>query len=532
VGGTDLTTTAAGGAWASETAWADSGGGYLDPNILIPSWQQQPGVITVKNAGSSTLRNSPDMAAEADFDNSLVSNGTFYTGYGGTSYAAPRMAGYLALANEQSVANGYGTIGFISPLLYEIGLRSNSAQSYHDITSGSAPSSAPKVSYSAVKGYDLVTGWGSPNGPGLVNALTGPDFSLTPASTSLYVARGESVGSTITVTDLNGYTGKPPLSFSGLPAGVTASYKFLTDTLIGFAFTSAADTPLASTPITLTGAYGRIAHSVVVNLTTGKRADDDFTLSASNASVTQMASGGSVVTVMPGAGLVGPVSLTVSGLPAGVSAAFDNDVTFGTTKLTFTAAITATPGVYAVTVSGTAGAVLIHTATLSLTVNPVASALANGGGETGDQAPWTYTSTYYVGEEALCSGCGFYPHSGAYFFYINGVGATDTDVLSQQFTVSGGTTRARLNFWLWIASEETTTTEIHDTLRVSLHDPSGKLLTTLTTLSNLDKTSTYAFYSFDISEYLGQTVVLKFQGNENNSKATAFLLDDMSVVVQ
>jgi xanthomonalisin len=141
-------------------------------------------------------------------------------------------------------------------------------------------------------------------------------------------------------------------------------------------------------------------------------------------------------------------------------------------------------------------------------------------------------SYYYVGEEALCSGCGFYPHSGAYFFYINGVGATDTDVLSQQFTVSGGTTRARLNFWLWIASEETTTTEIHDTLRVSLHDPSGKLLTTLTTLSNLDKTSTYAFYSFDISEYLGQTVVLKFQGNENNSKATAFLLDDMSVVVQ
>jgi hypothetical protein len=244
-----------------------------------------------------------------------------------------------------------------------------------------------------------------------------------------------------------------------------------------------------------------------------------------------MASGGSVVTVTPGAGLSGPVTLAVSSLPAGVTASFDNNVTFGTANLTFAAAIGAPPGVYAITVSGTAGTVLTHTTTLSLTIRPVASALANGGGETGAQTPWAFTSTLNGG--VFCDrSCGFYPHSGSYFFYMNGFGATDTDVLSQQFTVSGGTTKATLNFWLWISSEETSTTAKNDTLTVALYNTSGTLLGTLATLSNLNKTSTYALYSYDMTPYLGQTVVLKFTGVENNSKATAYLLDDMSVVVQ
>ncbi len=43
VGGTDLVTASAGGAWLSETAWADSGGGISPNKIPIPSWQQTPG---------------------------------------------------------------------------------------------------------------------------------------------------------------------------------------------------------------------------------------------------------------------------------------------------------------------------------------------------------------------------------------------------------------------------------------------------------------------------------------------------------
>jgi kumamolisin len=165
VGGTDLTTASAGGAWKSETAWSDSGGGISPDNIAIPSYQKTAGVITTANKGSTTLRNSPDVAAEANTDNYICYDGTCEGGWGGTSFAAPRWAAFVALANQQSVANGGSTLGFINPAIYTIGLGSGYSAAFHDITSGS------NGTYSAEKGYDLVTGWGSPNGTGLINAL-------------------------------------------------------------------------------------------------------------------------------------------------------------------------------------------------------------------------------------------------------------------------------------------------------------------------------------------------------------------------
>lgn len=165
VGGTDLTTNGPGGAWQSETAWVDSGGGISPDRITIPSYQKTSGVITSANGGSKTYRNSPDVAAEANTDNYICYNGTCAGGWGGTSFAAPRWAGYLALANQQSVADSKPTLGFINPTLYSIGLSTNYSSAFHDITSGS------NGTYSTTKGYDLVTGWGSPNGTGLINAL-------------------------------------------------------------------------------------------------------------------------------------------------------------------------------------------------------------------------------------------------------------------------------------------------------------------------------------------------------------------------
>jgi subtilase family serine protease len=173
VGGTDLTTSGQGGIWVSESAWPQSGGGDMT-DTPIPSWQQLPGVINSSNLGSTTLRNSPDVAAEANFDNPTVVNGSFQTGYGGTSFAAPRWAGFLALVNQQSVANGHGTVGFINPAIYKIGVSSSYSSVFHDITSGSnPPTSGDGSGFNAVPGYDLVTGWGSPAGVGLINQLAG-----------------------------------------------------------------------------------------------------------------------------------------------------------------------------------------------------------------------------------------------------------------------------------------------------------------------------------------------------------------------
>src|SRR5271165_1990687 len=169
VGGTDLTTASAGGAWKSETAWADSGGG-ISPSpehVAIPVWQKLAGVINSSNKGSTTYRNGPDVSANANFTFYVCADQTTCTAneYGGTSFAAPMWAGYIALVNQQLVTNGYKTIGFINPYLYSFGVSSSYTTDFHDITSGRSGS------YSAVTGYDLVTGWGSPNGQGLTNAL-------------------------------------------------------------------------------------------------------------------------------------------------------------------------------------------------------------------------------------------------------------------------------------------------------------------------------------------------------------------------
>jgi kumamolisin len=168
VGGTDLTTSSAAGPWATEVAWTPySGGGVSPDKIKIPSYQTTAGVINSSNKGSTVYRNGPDVSANANFSYYVCADQTACTAneYGGTSFAAPLWAGYVALVNQQAVLNGQATVGFINPAIYTIGLGSSYSTSFHDITSGN------NRTYTAVKGYDLVTGWGSPNGSGLINSL-------------------------------------------------------------------------------------------------------------------------------------------------------------------------------------------------------------------------------------------------------------------------------------------------------------------------------------------------------------------------
>jgi len=169
VGGTDLITASAAGRWKSETAWVYSGGGISPDKIAIPSWQRLAGVINSSNKGSTTYRNGPDVSANSNFTFYVCADQTACTAneYGGTSFAAPMWAGYLALVNQQLKADGYSHLGFINPYLYSFGVSSSYDTDFHDITSGKSGT------YTAVTGYDLVTGWGSPNGQGLINALVG-----------------------------------------------------------------------------------------------------------------------------------------------------------------------------------------------------------------------------------------------------------------------------------------------------------------------------------------------------------------------
>jgi kumamolisin len=172
VGGTELTTSGPGGSWKSEPAWPDSGGGVSPDSIPIPSWQQISGVIDSSNEGSITLRNGPDVSANAvGFYQCWNQAGCGHAW--GTSASAPMWAGFMALVNEYAVNLGEGTIGFLNPPLYDhIGTSSSYHSDLHDITSIASGGISGK--YPAVAGYDLVTGWGSPNGINLIAALALP----------------------------------------------------------------------------------------------------------------------------------------------------------------------------------------------------------------------------------------------------------------------------------------------------------------------------------------------------------------------
>jgi kumamolisin len=161
-GGTVLTTDGPGGPWASESGWSASGGGPSPHSIPIPSYQRP--FINAANQGSGWLRNVPDIAGVA-LDFFSCYNGACYTGNGGTSYAAPLLAGFVALANEQADCEGRPSVGFLNPALYAIGGNHQYDRAFHDEATGD------NGRYDAVTGFDLVTGFGSPNGQGLIDAL-------------------------------------------------------------------------------------------------------------------------------------------------------------------------------------------------------------------------------------------------------------------------------------------------------------------------------------------------------------------------
>ena len=174
VGGTTMMTTGPGGALTNEIVWnrnsspvAATGGG-ISTKYPIPSWQQ-PVNMSV-NKGSTTLRNLPDVAAVADSVWITYGNGNEES-VGGTSCSSPLWAGFIALVNQQGAGFGRPPVGFLNPAIYSLGLSAGYSTNFHDITIGDNTTSTSPSKFLAVPGYDLCTGWGSPFGQNLINAL-------------------------------------------------------------------------------------------------------------------------------------------------------------------------------------------------------------------------------------------------------------------------------------------------------------------------------------------------------------------------
>ncbi len=164
VGGTTLSTDAVGG-WLAEQAWYDvpltqGTAGGASALFGRPSWQ------TVQDAaGPADRRLVPDVAAVADPFTGVrfVYRQQVVTG-GGTSQAAPLWAGIAAVINQLLNDQGLRPLGDLNPLLYAVA-KGSALPGFRDIELGGNAVSPGN------RGYDMVTGLGSPNVGNLVKNI-------------------------------------------------------------------------------------------------------------------------------------------------------------------------------------------------------------------------------------------------------------------------------------------------------------------------------------------------------------------------
>ncbi|KAI9734154.1 MAG: hypothetical protein M1818_006641 [Claussenomyces sp. TS43310] len=116
-------------------------------------------------------RGFPDVAAQS-YGYRVINQGS-NGGYQGTSCAAPTFNGVVALLNSARISVGLPTLGFLNPFIYSIG-----HQALNDVTAGGSTGCngyarffsghngspvIPGASWNATKGWDPVTGYGTPD---------------------------------------------------------------------------------------------------------------------------------------------------------------------------------------------------------------------------------------------------------------------------------------------------------------------------------------------------------------------------------
>ncbi|HEX4789272.1 MAG TPA: S53 family peptidase [Actinospica sp.] len=209
VGGTNMTGTGT-TTPQNQTVWNSTfsgnhgaGGGGVSGYWNLPSYQSSLTGTTGYSAhctlGSSGCRMIPDVSALADPNNGYMieeiyndgagTDGEYYNIIGGTSGAAPLWAAVLALADATSSCQANGNAGFVSPNLYAAGEGASASSTFNDVTSGNNGISAfgAPYAYPATAGYDMASGWGSPNATGVVSTVCAGNV-ISPSS--YFVADG------------------------------------------------------------------------------------------------------------------------------------------------------------------------------------------------------------------------------------------------------------------------------------------------------------------------------------------------------
>jgi kumamolisin len=148
-----------------------SGGGVSD-RIARPQWQRSPSDVILPPIPSRRDpdfdgRQLPDVSGLASHSYSIYVGGAYQNRVGGTSAVAPLWSALIARLNEGLRDRGLPRIGHFHPLLY----RDQRIQgSFQSVLSGhNDPYGAS--GYHAGPGWNPCTGWGTPNGELLFEAL-------------------------------------------------------------------------------------------------------------------------------------------------------------------------------------------------------------------------------------------------------------------------------------------------------------------------------------------------------------------------
>ena len=222
-----------------------------------------------------------------------------------------------------------------------------------------------------------------------VNAA--PSFTLAATPATVPIAQGASGTVNIAITRTGGFAGAVALTAEGLPTGVTAAFnpQSVTTNASVLTLTAAAGATTGNATITVRGtATGQTDKTATFQLTVNAAPAGGYTMAVAPTSVTvqQGGSNTATITLTRTGGFTGAVALAATGLPTGVTAAFNpQSVTDNTSTLTLTASGTATVGQATVTITGTATGIGNQTATLTLNVTGT-------GGGTGNTI-WEFCTT-------------------------------------------------------------------------------------------------------------------------------------------
>jgi hypothetical protein len=258
-----------------------------------------------------------------------------------------------------------------------------------------------------------------------------------------------------------------------------------------------------------------------------------FTVSASpgTVSVQQGTNVPSTITVASQNGFNSATTLSASGLPSGVTAAFStNPVTppangSASSTLTFTASSTAATGTSTVTITGTSGST-VKTTTITLTVTaPSSQLIQNGGFETGTLANWTTGGVYSPFVETVQK------HSGTYSAQLSASSGTEPNgdsSIYQTITIPSTATKATLTFYYWPSTTDTIT---YDWQEAQVQNTSGTMLAQI--MKVCSNAMAWTPITYDLTSYKGQTIRIYFNDHgDGYGDLTYMYLDDVTVTVQ